>query len=98
VVWVRRLARNGGARAIREGAGISASEVARLIGVTPGAVSRWERGTRVPRGKIAEEWAALLRRLSGLPAANGAHEMREAGFPASEPPADGDVDGQPSAA
>ena len=41
VVWARRLARSGGARVIREGAGLSASEVARLIGVTPGAVSRW---------------------------------------------------------
>lgn len=64
VVWVRRLARNGGARAIREGAGISASEAARLIGVTPGAVSRWERGQRAPRGDVAQRWADLLRRLS----------------------------------
>jgi transcriptional regulator with XRE-family HTH domain len=64
VVWVRRLASNGGARAIREGAGVSASEVARLIGVTPGAVSRWERGHRIPRSGDAERWAQLLRRLS----------------------------------
>jgi transcriptional regulator with XRE-family HTH domain len=64
VVWARRLARSGGARVIREGAGLSASEVARLIGVTPGAVSRWERGLRVPRSGEAERWAQLLRRLS----------------------------------
>jgi transcriptional regulator with XRE-family HTH domain len=64
VVWIRRLARNGGARAIREGAGLSVSEVARSIGVTPGAVSRWERGMRVPRSDEAERWALLLRRMS----------------------------------
>jgi transcriptional regulator with XRE-family HTH domain len=64
VAWVRRLARNGNARVIREGAGLSASEIARELGVSPAAVSRWERGERSPRGKAAEEWAALLRRLS----------------------------------
>lgn len=64
VIWVRRLARNGGARALRQAAGVSASEVARDLNVTPGAVSRWERGLRVPRGVTAERWAELLRRLS----------------------------------
>jgi transcriptional regulator with XRE-family HTH domain len=64
VAWVRRLAHNGSARVIREGAGLSASEVARELGVSPAAVSRWERGKRTPRGKSAEEWAALLRKLS----------------------------------
>jgi transcriptional regulator with XRE-family HTH domain len=64
VVWIRRLAQNGGARAIRQGAGISLSEAARAIGVTPGAVSRWERGQRTPRMNEAQRWAELLRRLS----------------------------------
>jgi transcriptional regulator with XRE-family HTH domain len=64
IVWVRRLARNGNARQIREGTGLSASEVARELGVSPGAVSRWERGQRAPRGEVATKWAALLRRLS----------------------------------
>jgi transcriptional regulator with XRE-family HTH domain len=64
VAWVRRLARNGNARVIREGAGLSASEIARELGVSPAAVSRWERGERTPRGKSAEAWAAVLRRLS----------------------------------
>lgn len=63
VTWVRRLGRNGGARAIREGAGLSASELARLLDVTPGAVSKWERGQRSPRPVVAEAWAQLLRRL-----------------------------------
>jgi hypothetical protein len=35
VAWVRRLARDGGARVIRESAGFSASEVARQLGVAP---------------------------------------------------------------
>ena len=64
VVWVRRVARSGNARLIREACGLSASEVARELGVSPATVSRWERGERSPRGKPAEEWAALLRRLA----------------------------------
>jgi transcriptional regulator with XRE-family HTH domain len=64
VVWARRLAQNGGARTIRQAAGVSASEVARLLDVTPGAVSRWERGQRIPRGAMAERWAEVLRKLS----------------------------------
>jgi transcriptional regulator with XRE-family HTH domain len=65
VVWTRRVARNGGARAIREGAGLTASEVARELGVTTGALSRWERGQRVPRTDAAVRWAVLLRRMTG---------------------------------
>jgi transcriptional regulator with XRE-family HTH domain len=64
VVWVRRAAGNGSARAIREGAGLTVSEVARELGVSAGAVSRWERGQRMPRGDVATRWAALLRQLS----------------------------------
>jgi transcriptional regulator with XRE-family HTH domain len=64
VVWIRRLAKNGGARAIRQEAAISLSEAARAIGVTPGAVSRWERGQRTPRINEAQRWAELLRGLS----------------------------------
>jgi transcriptional regulator with XRE-family HTH domain len=63
VTWIRRLARNGGARVIRESAGLSASEVARELNKSPATVSRWERGERVPRGEAAEHWARLLRQL-----------------------------------
>lgn len=63
VSWVRQLGRNGGARVIREGAGFTASELARELGVSPATVSRWERGERVPRSEAAEEWARLLQRL-----------------------------------
>jgi transcriptional regulator with XRE-family HTH domain len=64
VTWIRRLARNGSARIIREGAGLSASEIARELGVSPAAVSRWERGQRVPRGIVAEQSAQILRKLN----------------------------------
>lgn len=64
VIWIRRVARNGAARAIREGACISGSELARQLEVSPAAVSRWERGERIPRADKAEKWAQLLRKLS----------------------------------
>jgi transcriptional regulator with XRE-family HTH domain len=65
VVWVRRVAASGGARAIRQAAGLSLSEVAREVCCSVSAVSRWESGQRTPRGEAAERWAVLLRRLSG---------------------------------
>ncbi len=64
VSWVRRLARTGGARVIREGAGFSAAEVARELGVAPSTVIRWERGERLPRAEAAHRYAQLLKRLS----------------------------------
>ncbi len=64
VAWVRRIARDGGARRLREATGISVSEVARQIDASPAAVSRWERGERIPRGEHADRWARLLRKLS----------------------------------
>jgi transcriptional regulator with XRE-family HTH domain len=64
VAWIRRVARDGRARDIRESAGITASEVARILGVPPSTVCRWERGERVPREQYAERWAELLRRMS----------------------------------
>jgi transcriptional regulator with XRE-family HTH domain len=65
LVWIRRAAATGTARAIRETAGLSLSEVARELGVTPAAVSRWERGHRAPRGDTAVAYAALLKHLMG---------------------------------
>jgi DNA-binding transcriptional regulator YiaG len=64
IAWARRMARSGSARFIREAAGFSASEVARVVGVSPATVSRWERGERIPRADAAERWAELLRKLS----------------------------------
>ncbi len=64
IAWVRRLAKSGGARAIREGADISGPELARELGVSPSSLSRWERGLRSPRGDAAKRWAAALRKLT----------------------------------
>lgn len=36
------------------------SEIAADIGVTDSAIYRWERGERVPRGRAAANYAALL--------------------------------------
>jgi len=65
IAMVRRLAANGSARAIREAAGLSISEVARDLGVTPSAVSRWERGLRRPHGQPATDYLKILEGLSG---------------------------------
>jgi transcriptional regulator with XRE-family HTH domain len=64
VAWVRRLAKSGGARALRESTGFSVSEIARQLGVSPATVSRWERGVRVPGEQDAERWALVLKRMS----------------------------------
>jgi DNA-binding transcriptional regulator YiaG len=56
----RLRTRDGTAKAIRERAGLSASEVARLLGVSQPTVSNWENGKRVPRGEPAMKYAELL--------------------------------------
>jgi DNA-binding transcriptional regulator YiaG len=59
----RRLLRSGEARAIRQAAGLSLEEVARVCGVTPGAVSRWETSNRRPTGDAAVQFASLLAKI-----------------------------------
>lgn len=61
---IRRLVRSGQARAIRVDAGLSQGDIARLIGVQPGAVSRWEAGLRVPRGDKALAYGRVLARVA----------------------------------
>lgn len=39
--------------AYRRGRGLSQTALARLLGVDPGTLSRWERGRRVPSGRLA---------------------------------------------
>jgi DNA-binding transcriptional regulator YiaG len=60
---VRVLAESGEAAAIRRRAGLSLSEVAGSLGVSPVTVHRWERSTRRPRGRAALRYAALLESL-----------------------------------
>lgn len=54
------------ARAIRLAAGLTVGDMARALGVTPGAVSRWERGLARPRGDAALRWHAVLSALRSL--------------------------------
>lgn len=65
VTWARNLAKSGAARLIREGAGLSTAELAAELGVSPGAVSLWERGLRTPRGDVAGRYAQVLQTLIG---------------------------------
>jgi transcriptional regulator with XRE-family HTH domain len=65
IAWTRQACRTGAARAIRRAAGLSLAEIARAVGSTPSAVSRWERGLRVPRAEAAQRYGALLRELAG---------------------------------
>lgn len=58
----RRVAGAEGRR-LRQAAKLSLRDVAEAIGVTHGAVSYWESGSRVPRGDVAERYAAFLRAL-----------------------------------
>lgn len=62
---VRRLARLGTARVIREEAGITVRELADSIGTSPTNLSRWERGKVTPGTRLALRWAAALDELEG---------------------------------
>ena len=64
------LIKSGRARQLRESAGISASNLARDLEVTTGAVIRWETGERTPRGANARRYARALRRLAARAAAS----------------------------
>ena len=66
LIRARQWYRNGLARSAREGAGLSQVEFAQGLGITPGAVSRWEatgKGARVPQGRHA---IAALRLLEAI--------------------------------
>lgn len=62
---VRRLAVTGAARALRENAGLSLSEVALDSGVHKTTISRWERGLRRPRGEAAARYLRVLDEMTG---------------------------------
>ncbi len=67
--WVRRLARSGGARQIREAAGLSLPELAAELRVHPSTLWRWETGKTAPRASTALRWASVLSRLAAEAAA-----------------------------
>ncbi|MGW2044678.1 helix-turn-helix domain-containing protein [Streptomyces sp. NPDC001858] len=57
---LRHLAVTGEARALRESLHIGLRELARVIDVSPSALSRWENHINLPRGEHALKWAAVL--------------------------------------
>ena len=52
------------ARTIRLHARLSQGEMAETIGVTGACISRWESGSRKPRGHHADEYSEVLARLA----------------------------------
>ena len=63
---VRKWARDGRARAIREQAGLSRAEIARDLGVHETTIQKWEAGERSPRERrLALTYGRLLRELEG---------------------------------
>jgi transcriptional regulator with XRE-family HTH domain len=62
----RSAVRTGSGQKLRERAGLSQSELARLTGVTPGAICRWEAGERTPSEAAAVAYAKALRRVEEL--------------------------------
>lgn len=64
-------------RAIREAAGVSISAIARELGVSPSAVSVWEKGTFTPRPRHAAAYSDLLRALQQLARETGRSQTPE---------------------
>src|SRR5947209_8005249 len=63
LVQQRRVLDPGIARLIRLRAGLSQAEVAGAVGVSRGALARYEAGERTPRGEQAARYAETLHRL-----------------------------------
>jgi DNA-binding transcriptional regulator YiaG len=63
---IRQMLKDGTAERIRLASGLSKTEVAESIGTSAQSVGRWERLEAVPRGEVAERYAALLGRLDEL--------------------------------
>jgi transcriptional regulator with XRE-family HTH domain len=54
------------ARLLRRRAGITQQALAALVGVTRPCISRWESGTRQPRGEVLSRYRSALERLASL--------------------------------
>jgi DNA-binding transcriptional regulator YiaG len=61
---MRELAASGDARRLRIAARLSQAEIAEACGATASSVSRWESFDRIPRGKAARRYAAIIVRLA----------------------------------
>ncbi len=63
----RTYASSGDGRRLRLAHCLSLHDLAETIGVTPGCLSRWERGDRMPRSEAGVRYAELLQELELLP-------------------------------
>jgi DNA-binding XRE family transcriptional regulator len=63
---VRRMAETGLCRAVREMADATLEEIGTEVGVSSSAISRWERGLRLPRGRRAGRYLEVLRALQEM--------------------------------
>jgi predicted transcriptional regulator len=63
LIKVRGLYRNGAAKDIRVGGGLSLGELGAAAGLSAAAICRYENGSRIPRGRSA---IALLRLLEAV--------------------------------
>jgi DNA-binding transcriptional regulator YiaG len=61
---VRRLPPRVVCRQLREQAGLSQDDIARVLGTTRVAVALWELGRRTPRPAMAVRYLAVLNRLA----------------------------------
>jgi len=66
LVRVRQLAASGEARRIRQSANVSLNEIAEEVGVSLGAVWKWETGNARPTGQSALRYLRLLERLADM--------------------------------
>lgn len=60
VASVRQLVAAAAVREIRESAGLTLDDIARVVGCTRSAVAHWEAGARSPSGDRAIRYAAAL--------------------------------------
>jgi len=64
LVRIRKLVESGAARAIREAAALSLTEISASADVDRTTVWRWEHGERRPRGSAALRYLRVLEDLS----------------------------------
>lgn len=68
---LQELVESGRARELRERAQLSCIEIGNRLGVSPGAVTRWELGQRTPRGRLAFRYLRLLDDIDAAIKENG---------------------------
>lgn len=57
--YARQLVDDGLATEMREVLGLSRQELARLVGVSPSSIARWEQGRGRPQGDAADRYGRL---------------------------------------